>query len=378
MKYKFGIPIIVLLLLGQAAAQQELIPDTRRSYLSTGFGYQMYRFGGYTNTISQASFPLSLLLPIGRRFNLTIVHTPAVSRWEEGQGIDGLSDTWVLGTYIFWQDKAMINVGIGVPTGKTKLDNDQFQLSMFLSRNALRFQLPIYGQGFCIKSGFAVVYPAAEYVVVGVGAHYLHRRPYNPVLYDKVEVGTTSLIEYKPGDEFIGQVGVEFQALDNMKFILDGVYTYYGRDLWGDTEVYRSGQKVSMNFGFLFRMDKNYIWSQMTYRHKGKIEEYRGLDLEKETQNSNGFQIDLDIVCKVMDLEGSGILILGDGRFYGENEKDTRGKATIWGLGFGADAKLSDRIRLDFRFKYIAGNYTFTEERNVEGMDTFLGFTFRL
>jgi hypothetical protein len=102
------------------------------------------------------------------------------------------------------------------------------------------------------------------------------------------------------------------------------------------------------------------------------------LDVIKQPQNSNGFQVDVDAVAKVMDFEGSGILLLGDIRFYGRNDIDERGKALIFGAGFGALAKLSDNINLDFRFKYLAGKDTFVIERTVEGMDTYLGVTFRL
>ena len=379
MKYQHRINILFFIFgfFSQSAAQMELLPDTRYVYVSTGFNYQMFRLRDYTNPITQAAFPISLSFPMSRRVNLTITHTPALSRWEAGQGINGLSDTWLLGTYVFWDRKAMVNMGVGVPTGKTKLTNDQFNLSMFLSRNALRFQLPVYGQGLCAKVGFAVAYPLMEYIVVGIGGQYLHRRPYFPVLYTKEEFLEPPLIEYDPGDEFSGQFGIDFQIIENFKAMADVVVTYYGRDLWGEDEVYRSGLKVSTNFAMLYRLDKNYIFGQMTYRHRGKIEEYHGVELIEETQNSNGYQVDVDIVAKIMDLDGSGILILGDGRFYGENEVDQRGKATILGGGFGANVKLSDITTLDFHFKYLAGNYTFTEERSVEGMDTFIGVTFR-
>lgn len=384
MKIRFFIILIIICSAGRAFAQKEVLQDTRYSYITTGLGYQMFRLGGYQNPISQASFPVSILLPISSRVNLTITHTPAMSRRNPGDEIDGLSDTWIQGSYLFWDDKAMVNMGIGIPTGKTRLDSAQFDLSTYMSRNALRFRLPVYGQGLCAKLGVGAAYPVYDYLVVGLGAQYMKKGTYHPVniqyFYQAVNIDTsyTYDVEYSPGDELSLQLGVDVLITDEMKIQFDGIYTYYWRDLLDGVEVYRSGQKISMNIGYFYRMDKNFIWANISYRHRGKNELLEGLDVVKQPQNSNGFQVDVDAVAKVMDFEGSGILLLGDCRFYGRNDIDERGKALIFGAGFGAIAKLSDNINLDFRFKYLAGKDTFVIERTVEGMDTYLGVTFRL
>jgi hypothetical protein len=151
--------ITLCVIAGRIFGQSAILPNLSRSQVSMGFSYQMWRIGGYQIPITQSAFPVSLILSMGSRFNLTITHTPAMSRWDEGVKLDGFSDTWFQGTYLFLKDRAMINLGFGAPTGKTELNNVQFNLSNWLGLNVFRFRLPVYGQGACGKLGFALAFP---------------------------------------------------------------------------------------------------------------------------------------------------------------------------------------------------------------------------
>ena len=88
--------------------------------------------------------------------------------------------------------------------------------------------------------------------------------------------------------------------------------------------------------------------------------------------------MELDIILKVMDIEGSGIFIYGDTRFHDRNEVDETGKALLFGGGFGANVKITSGTMLDFRFKYHVGSLTTTEDRNIEGVSTFIGIRFEI
>lgn len=389
MKSKIGIACVILLLItANGWAQFEVLPNARRGYVLTGATYQMYRIGGYQNPISQFAVPLSMLIPFGPQFNLSISHTPAMSSWYDDTKINGLSDTWCQGTYVFYGEKAMFNVGLGIPTGKTRLNEEEFLLSNWLSLNALRFQLPVYGQGLCAKAGFAMALPVRENIVIGFGGQYVHKRPYQPFNneYSTFWSSVDSTIvnrkddDFAPGDEVSGHAGFDIQIREDMKIMVDAIYTYYMKDYLADQEIYSSGQKVTVNLGYFYRMDKNYLFTRLAYRYKGKngVASERGLPIEQEDLNSNGSQIELDVAAKVIDFDGSGIIVYGESRIYSKSESSETGKALMYGGGFGAMIKLNDTTFLDFRFKYLGGNVFLTEERSVEGMDTFLGLRFQL
>ena len=137
----------------------------------------MWRVQGINDPVSQAAFPFVLLYPIGDRFSLTVTHTPAVSWWYEGSRLYGLSDTWMQGTLTFWDEKAMLNLGLGVPTGKTRLNRTEYEMTFrFLSRNIFGYHVPAYGQGLSGKVGLGFAFPISESFILGLGGQYLSER----------------------------------------------------------------------------------------------------------------------------------------------------------------------------------------------------------
>ncbi len=386
MRLKFSILLVVLLTV-QVFAQEEIFPIPRQAYVSMGISFQMWQREKAGLPVDQLAFPISILMPMARNFDLSISHTPAFSKQYKNQTIYGLSDTWIQGDYVFWDEKAMLNIGIGLPTGKTRLDSAQFELSKQLSKNIYQFQLPIYGQGFSGMIGMATAFPIIDGVVIGVGGQYLYRGSYHPVKYTygkNIGINRTFDKKYIPGDEASGNIGVDIRIGENMKIMLDGIYTYYWRDMLSREVVYRSGNKFTGNLGFFYRFSQKYIWTHFTFRQKGKNELLQGLYFGEEEKNSNGYQIEMNLVSKVMDYQNGEIFLLGDGRFYGKNENGS-GEEMAFGGGVGANYRFNDRAMLDLQFKYILGKfrYIFGEsrllwKRSIEGLQTSAGLKFEL
>jgi len=379
MKYRVSVVLVFLLMSGQIFAQEEILTIPRRGYFATGFSFQMWKREGAYLSLNQMAFPVTLLLPVGNRFYLTISHTPGVSWRFEEQNIYGLSDTWIQGTGVFLGKKLMINLGIGLPTGKTRLDSTQFELTKQLSKNFYRFRLPQYGQGMGVKGGMAVAFPVKEGIVVGLGGQYIYRTAYHPVKYEYGrDLGLDAEPwdkEYRSGDEVSGHLGVDFQIGENMKVMLDGMYTYYWRDLLEGTEIYGSGDKLSLNLGFFYRFNEKYLWSHFVYRHRGKNELLQGLSFREEEENSNGYQLEMDVVLKILEYQSGEVFLLGDGRLYGKNEKGT-GDGMVFGGGLGLNFKISEGSVLEIQFKYILGSRRLIEKRREEGLETFAGLKF--
>ncbi|MBN2030781.1 hypothetical protein JW824_11110 [bacterium] len=338
--------------------------------------------------ITQVSVPITIVFPIGYQFNLTILHTPALSTFGEFK-IEGLSDTWIHGAYMLWNEKLMVNVGLGAPTGKTRLkggpdnadyiENNEFALSRWLSLNVLRFQLPVYGQGLCGIAGVTLAIPIQENLVIGLGGQYLLRNPYHPIEY-QYQVGDiirTSDEVYQPGNEVSGQFGFDMQIIDNTKIMLDGIYTYYWADRFSDVEVYGSGQKIAAQLGFIYQFDEKFFSSQFLVRYRGKNKLLQELNIDFEEKNRNGLEMEVDLIYKVVSNPKFSIFIYGDGRFIERNEFDEVGKASVAGGGFGMDYKANDYWVVNFTLKYLSGRlYTTLGERRTAGIDIYFGFQY--
>jgi len=366
-------------LISAAHAQDEILQTQRMGYLQIGSYFQGWKIEGQIVPINQISVPLVLALPLGTNMHLILTHKPAYTWWEDQIKISGPSDTWVQMNYMLVRNAVLVNLGVGVPTGKTRLNNDQLLMTQLLSKNIFRFSLPVYGQGLCLKGGIAGAYPISDRVILGMGAQYIKKGSYYPVDYTYTYLVGNELYsetyspEYQAGDEISGQVGLDIAVSQDVKVMVDLMMTHYGRDMLDGVETYGSGQKLMVEGGVFYRFpDEKYIWGHILYRRKGKSEIRQGLDFESEEYNSSGNQFDVDIHADLTSAENAKFALLFNGRFYGENEYGV-GKANIAGAGVGMHYEASPTTDFDFHLKYLTGS---TDDRSIEGMEIYMAIKF--
>ncbi len=379
-----------------AGGQISLFPQEDQAYIWTEGCLQMWRIQGSVNAVSQVAFPLTLYVPFTDQISMTMTHIPAYSKWGD-HVLKGFSDTWVQGTYLGGNDRWMLNLGMGIPTGKTRLDNTEMELTQnMLTRSIYAFRLPVYGQGFCFKAGAAMAYPLTPKLVLGLGGQVLLRSPYFPMSYSYSysSAGQTTVkqtdVKYKAGNEAVVQLGLDYRAGENTKLMLDGIVTQYGRDMLDGNEIYGSGLKTLFTGGVYHQYDELYVLGLLTYRKSGKHELLQGLEFARADRNLNGDQLEAEIVWKAIAFRDGQFCILGNGRFYGRNENDNAG-ASIFGGGFGVDYKIASRTVMNLHIKYWGGNLKDADRekrlagetdadliRNIEGMEVAWGLKFTL
>ena len=380
MKHIGRIGIAFLFMAASLLGQEEIIPVQRTPSLVIGMKYQAWRLEFQNYPISQISGPLLFILPLSDRFHFQVLHTPAVTWWEEDRSITGPSDTWIQGSYVLGKDLGLINVGVGLPTGKTRLQNNQFFVSQFLGRNVFRFGLPIYGQGLTIKAGGILTHKLSKQVVFGVGGQYLKKQPYYPVEYEiEYAIGTQTLShlyapKYQAGDEATGQLGVDVLLNKDTKLFFDLMLTHYFRDKLDGEEFFGSGQRISLKTGVYHRYEDKYLWGQILYRYKGKNEILQDLTFQPEPFQMTNYQIEAHFLAHFTSVENAKLYTLADVRIYGKNDAGNFG-ANIFGGGIGIQFKTAIGSLIDFNIKYFGGSYN---ERVVEGLELGLdlGFEF--
>ncbi|NQT27451.1 hypothetical protein HQ585_19010 [candidate division KSB1 bacterium] len=372
--------ILFLFIIGTAFSQEEILQTQHTGYLQLGTHFQGWRIENQTVPINQLSIPLMLMFPIGDQMHLILSHRSAYTWWEEDNTINGPSDTWVQLNYMLAKDRVLVNFGLGIPTGKTHLNNDQFLLSQLLSRNIFRFSMPVYGQGFCIKGGIAGAYPLNERIILGLGAQYIKKGSYNPVDYTYTyPIGNEIYSEtfspkYQAGNEISGQVGLDIMLSKDMKLMFDVMMTYYNRDMMDGQEVYGSGQKLVVEGGLFYRFqDDKYAWGHLLFRRKGKSEIRQGFTFEEEEYNSSGYQFETDFHVDMSSAENAKFALLAHGRFYGENEYGV-GSANLLGGGIGMNYEITTDSIIDFQVKYLTGR---TDDRRIEGMEILIFLKFK-
>jgi len=383
---------------GVLSAQSDTFTNDPNGSMTTTCVVQMWRVDGDSlGTVRQISFPILLTLPLNPAVQLSIQHTPTFSQANDIYDrnrrtrdrhntfkINGLSDTWIQGTYLLPNNRAMLNLGIGAPTGKTGLNNSQFELARNLSRNIFRYQVPVYGQGFCARAGAAVAVPAGTQAVFGIGGQYLYRGKYHPLSYTYEYDGNVKPLkpydpEYKPGDEATAQAGFDVLLGEKFKLMADVEFTAYQRDLLGGSEVFKAGTRVLGSIALYKQFDQQYLLTSLRYRIRGKHEYLDSLALTMRMSDRNllGTQIEADVVYKAYAFRDGGFFVYGDARVYGKNENETDGALAV-GLGFGVQFPIGETSIGDFRIKFFGGNVQDPRTRNLQGMDASLGVRFLL
>lgn len=398
MKRKRLFHIIIILLTcaaGRILGQDNPLPSNQNSFLLTECSVQMWKVGGYTvrPRVNQVSFPITLSTPLTDDIQLTLTTSPAFSSWGDST-LNGMSDTWIQGTYLLPNRNVMLSAGAGMPSGKTRLDNSQFELGQILSQNIFEFQVPIYGQGFCGKIGATVAFPVGKTAIVGVGGQYLYRGKYHPVSLDysyqtftRTGIDTVKQkmdIDFKPGDELTGQVGVDLLLAENIKLLLDVEFTAYQKDQISGKGAYKSGAKSVIGCGFYYQFKPQYLFAYLTYRMKGKNEYLQSYAFNDSLPSPPGNQLNLNVVYKAYAFRDGGFYILGDFRFHDKNTvkmlHNTANdvKASAYGGGVGVDFPLGENTFGNFRIKFFTGSFRERVNRNTFGMDASLGVKFLL
>lgn len=329
--------------------------------------FQSFSVENVDNSISEFSFPIQIIWPVNSDLNLQLQHTPASSAYGDYK-LAGISDTYLKANYLLLNQRILVGLGLGLPTGPTQLDAEEFLLTQMLSNNALRFHVPVLGQGLTGTLGFALALPVNDKLVFGTGANYVFRNKYKPV--------ENSIDDYDPGD-FLGiNLGSDFQVSESTKLFFDLLYTLYFADRIKGHDAFGAGDKLSVDLGLFMELDLMTILTNFTFRQKGKNELWTGTELAVEDKNSNGPQFEFDGILRYSLNEQVGLRGLCVLRAFGENEKKT-GDAAVFGLGGGADFQLSPKAMMDVGLKGYFGRLGGgSAAQQLSGFELIAGFSY--
>ncbi len=340
-----------------------ILSETPNGFIRTGYVAQMWSIETLKNPVSESTFPIEIIYPIRENLTIQLNHSPASSNFG-GTKIARLSDTWIRSTYAILNNRALISIGVGLPTGKAELDTSETILIGYLSQNAFKFRLPVFGQGLTASAGFLYAYPLNTKITVGAGINYVLRGSYK---YTKLLKDA-----YDPGDQIGANLGFDYLMLPNLRTNFDFVLSYYTADKIAKTKMFVSGPKFCLKAGFKYHVRFGYLWMRSYYSTKSKNETWndQALVLEPQDKNYNITLRELELGSKIGLLQMLSILLSGEFRSYVENDAN-QGGADIFGLGLGYELRASERFTISMVTKFFIGNGDFME---IEPASKFTGF----
>lgn len=172
--------------------------------------------------------------------------------------IKGFSDSQVLVKHSFAEQNIGIEGGVNVPSGKTKLTNDEFLTSRIISQNIFAMNTSNFGQGLNTFLGFTWTNPVSEQVVLGAGLSYQLKSEYQPLedIPDK----------YSPSNEISVTGGLDIKLTEVSTLTGDITGIFYGSDELNDEKVFTAGNRFIFNTLYKHHMGYDAISVNLLYR----------------------------------------------------------------------------------------------------------------
>jgi hypothetical protein len=274
---------------------------------------QRWKIEDINDAIVESTFPIEIVYPILENLNLQIDHFPAISKFGKAD-MSGLSDTWIRASYGLAENSVLASLGIGVPTGRTELDDSELIMARLLSVQPFKFQLPVFGQGFTVSAGVIYAMPINNELTFGAGLNFVYRNGY--------KFSTAFSAKYDPGEQIGTNLGLDYKITENISSNFDVMFNYYTADKMKNAEVFKSGFRISTQAGLIYQAKNSYYWIQAMIQTKAKNEIYNLLNskLEPELKNSNITLREFHIGGKYRFGDQYSLSVVGEVRSYVENE----------------------------------------------------------
>lgn len=318
-----------------------------------------------SGTISQQSAPLSVSVPLGDRFLLSVTNSGVMTKFDTTE-VSSLVDTRLSLSYVLPGDKIWLTGGVSIPTGKTNLNASQLTVASFISQTAFAYHVPTFGQGF--NGNLALVYAGTitRRMVVGIGASYYFKGKYEPI-------EAVQKIEYDAGDELSVNLGYDFITYSKAARIsLDLTATYFLKDKITDNSgtrtIFQLGQRVIGLLAYSLRTENLNHLAQLRVRYRLPSTSYSTDTTEYNASTQFEGQYSLSYPVNEW-LLGSAIVEL---KSYTPEQTLVSGivvetgKAQITSFGFDATFLFSEIIVPTFSFRYSTGEITL-EANNAIG-----------
>ncbi len=369
MKRYVMVPVLFMLVVGALPGQAQQASNQRLPVrVSVSAYYQHYTDEG--RRLKEVSFPLSIYLPIGRQFGLSMQTSQARASAEDLEELQGIDDVYLTLNHArkIGAHRLVFSLGANLPSGKSELTRDEFQTSVVLSRNFFPFHVPSFGQGFNVVPGVTWAVPLNDDLIVGAGVVVRFRGSYRP-LEDMEE-------RFAPGNEILLAGGLEYRLNPTRTLSVDLTHTVYQDDKIGSEDVFALGSQTTLRLQGRAYFDFDVLRLVVHYLKQGKsrILSEQGFSARQTVPNQNHVLASF----RKRFSRGFHATVLGQARFFGRTE----GSRSL----LGADLSTTSKMMVDFgllpevqltRSVRMIGRFLFTVG-DITGVEAGLGLTMTL
>jgi hypothetical protein len=254
------------------AAAAPTAPAAAQGSWSAIFGpqYVSYKVGSGTSekSVTQLAIPVALIMPFGERFTLDISTSWADSRVSangvESSSISGLTDTQIRGNLGFFDNSAIVTLGVNAPTGMYKVPDNQQEAAGQIGSDFLLYPVSSMGSGSAVTGGLALARTVGEWNL-GFGGSFRYSAP-----FDAFEVQNAAL-RFEPGSESRVRVGLD-RSVGDGRLSFGATYSAF-TDNKADSTTFATGARTIVQGGVFLPTTRG-EWTLSAwdlYRAEGQI-----------------------------------------------------------------------------------------------------------
>ncbi len=314
-------------------------------------------FSEFTNVVSLNYYP---------SHNTSIsFNTKYASTGGELNALNGFSDSQFLLKHNFSKINIIVNAGINIPSGITKLSATQFETLKYIGQDLFQMRTPNFGQGTNLILGTSWLHQISQNFVLGLGLSYQIKSEYQPL--------SNFNQNYKPSNEFSAAAGFNMKLSQTQELTGDLISTFYGNDKVNGNEVFSSGSRTVLDAVYKQYFAFNSL--SVTVLYSIVSEKYFGdkifadniiSTLESLKLNPNKFYLNANFNQRF-----TAMFSLGYGIYTSIYEKTASyfSNYTIYGLNLTPNFKVSSTLSIPFLINYSIGS--------ASGKQDLHGFSFR-
>jgi hypothetical protein len=350
--------LFALILLSAAAFAADESPDviSAQGRVRISAGYQSWSIADIAS-LSELHFPVEAYYPIDRNAALSVFLGGASVSGLHLADLSGMTDAQVSANYYMEDQNLLLNLGIGMPTGKRELTTREFITSMGLSNSYFNYRVPVFGQGFSVSPGVTWAKPLNDQTVLGLGASYQFKGGYVPV---------KGMDTYKQGAELLLTGGIDYQTSEVSAVSFDLTITVYGKDVYNEEDMMKSGTKVMAAGQYKRYIGYDLLWMFGRFRTRGKSVVYMPGTDEKFKMQRDEFE-SMAMYRRRLNTK-TAFTYSAEARYFFGTDDITHGYQA--GVGFGPEQQVSPEMKLKGEVKVFRGmDYSVYDTKWLTGFE---------
>lgn len=359
---------LVLLLLAVPAAQAQtsqpyLAGQRQPTTITFVPTYQQFdQFGDRDGQVAEVSLPLFVYLPVRRNVGVSVQLSQASVTADDAPSLGGLTDVQLAASYFraVGSGSVVFGLGLNLPSGAQAFTLDELDTAFLLSQNVYSFRVPSFGRGLGLAPSITWAQPLSPSFVVGLGATFQYRGPYEPL--------ADMLDSYDPGDEILLTGGFDARLAPGITLAADIAVTLYGSDAVGDEDIFAAGTRTVITAQFRRRWGQGVAGLLARYRASGKNRFLDGGSLITEAERTTPTHVDVRGHARHRVHPSIEAGVVGVLRLF--EETPVFPSTSLFGTGVTSTFLLSSRVRLPVRFTYYFGD--------LAGLEASAGLVLRL